>query len=192
MPEVCANCVLIVDDDPFIRDLLGLHLEKAGFQSIHAEDGIDALMKLRDTLPKVIISDLEMPRMSGFEFIGVVRRRFRTMPIIALAGEIPSEVSVDVNPDCWFEKGMLELPELMQTVSYLARKVPKHVDLPHVISLPVRARQDVDGYTVLTCSECLRLFGTTSAPGDKVVEGTAVCTHCQARVRFLIESAEPD
>ena len=69
MPEVCANCVLLVDDDSAIRGLLSGHLEEEGLQAIQATDGIDAIVKLPDTLPKVIISDLKMPRMSGFEFI---------------------------------------------------------------------------------------------------------------------------
>ena len=140
MPEVCANCVLLVDDESAIRDLLSIHLEKAGFKAIHAEDGIDALVKLRDKLPSVIITDLKMPRMTGFEFIAVVRRRFPTIPIIALAGEIPSEFPEAIKPDCWFEKGMLGFPELMQTVSYLARRAPNHVDLPPVVSIPIRTR----------------------------------------------------
>lgn len=191
MPEVCANCVLLVDDESAIRNLLSIHLEKAGFKAIHAEDGIHALVKLRDTLPRVIITDLKMPRMTGFEFISVVRRRFPTIPIIALAGEIPSEFSADTKPDCWFEKNVRGFPELMQTVSYLARRAPIHVDLPQVINIPIRTGPGGDGYITLTCSECLRLFGTTSAPGDKGVEGTAVCTHCGARVPFSIESPEP-
>jgi CheY-like chemotaxis protein len=180
-----------VDDEPPIRNLLSIHLKKAGFQAIHAEDGIDALMKLRDTLPSVIISDLKMPRMSGFEFIAVVRRRFPTIPIIALAGEIPSEFSVDIKPDCWFEKGMLGLPELMKTVSYLARKAPNHIDLPPAISIPIRTGPGGDGYIVLTCPDCLRLFRVTNTSGNKGVEGTAVCTHCEARVPFSIESPAP-
>ena len=133
-----------------------------------------------------------MPRMSGFEFIAVVRRRFPTIPIIALAGEIPSEFSVDIKPDCWFEKGMLGFPELMRTVSYLALQAPKHLDSPPVVSIPIRTAQGGNDYTVLTCPECLRLFGTTSAPGNKGVEGTAVCTHCKARVQFSIESLAPE
>ena len=191
MPEVCANCVLLVDDEPPIRDLLAIHLEKAGLQAIHAEDGIDALVKLRDKIPSVIITDLKMPRMSGFEFIAVVRRRFPTIPIIALAGEIPSEFSVKIKPDCWFAKGMLGFPELMRTVSYLARTAPNHADLSQVISMPVRARPEGADYIVLTCPDCLRSFGAASTPGNKAVEGTAVCTHCQARVPFSIESPEP-
>ena len=192
MPEVCANCVLVVDDDPSIRGLLSRHLENAGFKAIHARDGIDALVKLRDTLPTVIISDLEMPRMSGVEFIGVVRRRFPVIPVVALSVSIPCEFSEDIKPDCWFEKSMLGFPELLQTVGYLARKTPNHVDLPQVIGLPIRARPGFAGYFMLTCTDCLRTFRVMSAPGNKAMEGTAVCTHCDARVPFLIESSPPE
>jgi len=191
MPEVCAGCVLVVDDDPLMRGLLSRHLKKAGFQAIHAEDGIDALVKLRDALPSVIIADLKMPRMSGFEFIGVVRRRFPTIPVIALSGWIPSEFSEDIKPDCWFEKSMLEFPELLQTVSYLAGIAPKHVDLPQVISIPIRPRPGRAGYVALTCPDCLRPFAVPSTPEDRTAEQTAVCVYCQARVPFLIESSAP-
>jgi len=191
MAEICAGCVLLVDDDPLMRDLLSRHLEKAGFQAIHAEDGIDALVKLRDTLPSVIISDLKMPRMSGFEFIAVVRRRFPNIPVVALSGCILREFSEDIKPDCWFEKSMLEFPELLQTVSYLAGIAPNHVDLPQVISIPIRARPGGGGYIALTCPDCLRSFGVASAPENRTAEQTAVCVHCQARVPFLIESSTP-
>ena len=63
MRDVSANSVLLVDDDPTIRNFLSSQLEKAGFKAQQAEDGIDGLVKLRDRLPKVIISDLQMPRM---------------------------------------------------------------------------------------------------------------------------------
>lgn len=187
MSEVSASCILLVDDNPSIRNLLSIHLAKAGFEALHAEDGIDALVKLRDTMPRVIISDLKMPRMSGFEFIRVVRRRFPTIPVIALSGWIPSEFSEDIKPDCWFEKSMLGFPELLQTVSYLARKAPNHVDLPQVISIPVRARPSGDGCMVLTCPDCLRPFELAITPGNKVVEQTTLCVYCQAHVPFLID-----
>ena len=67
-----------------------MHLEKAGYKVLHAEDGLQAVGVLRNRLPKVVVSDLDMPRMAGIEFIGVVRRRFPTMPIIALSGSLPS------------------------------------------------------------------------------------------------------
>ena len=93
MPEVSASCVLLVDDDPSMRNLVSVYLEKVGLQAIHAEDGIDAIVKLRETLPRVIITDIQMPRMSGLEFIGVVRRRFPTIPVVAVSGSAPKRVS---------------------------------------------------------------------------------------------------
>ena len=192
MPEVCANCVLVVDDDPSICGLLSRHLENAGFQAIHAKDGIDALVKLRDTLPKVIISDLQMPRMSGFEFIGVVRRRFPTIPVIALSGSFPSEFPGETKPDCWFEKNIQRFPDLLHVVNELARKTPDNTYLPQVVTSPTRTRPGFAGYFMLACTDCLRTFRVMSAPGNKAMEGTAVCTHCDARVPFLIESSPPE
>jgi CheY-like chemotaxis protein len=183
-------CVLLVDDDPSIRDLLSRQLAEEGFQTIHAEDGIAALVKLRDTLPKVIISDVQMPRMSGLEFIGVVRRRFPTIPVVALSRSIPREFSEEIKPNCWFEKSMLRFPELLQTVNYLAQKTPEHVYLPQVISISVRIRPGAAGYILLTCTDCLRSFEVASTPENGTAEQTAVCPHCQACVPFLIESSE--
>ena len=109
MPEVCPNGVLLVDDDPSVRTVLSQHIKMAGFETREAEDGIDGLVKLRNELPKVIISDIEMPRMSGIEFIGVVRRRFPFMPVIVLSGSIPNDVPEEAEPDVWFEKGALDI-----------------------------------------------------------------------------------
>ena len=168
-----------------------MQLEEAGFKAQQAEDGIDGLVKLRDKLPKVIISDLQMPRMSGIEFISVVRRRFPSIPVIVLSGSIPSELPAEVKPDRWFEKSARQIPELLQAVHDLARKTPDRAYLPQVISTPVRTRPGGAGYFVLTCTDCLRLFQVTSTPENKRVERTAVCVHCEARVPFLIESSEP-
>jgi CheY-like chemotaxis protein len=190
MRDVSANSVLLVDDDPTIREILSMELAEAGFKAQHAEDGIDGLVKLRDELPKVIISDLQMPRMSGIEFIWVVRRRFPSIPVIVLTGSIPSGLPVEIKPDRWFEKNARQFPELLRAVHDLARKAPDRADLPQVISLPVRTRPDGAGYFVLTCTECLRLFQVASTPENTAVEQTAVCVHCEARVPFLIESAE--
>ncbi len=191
MRDVSANSVLLVDDDPTIRNFLSSQLEKAGFKAQQAEDGIDGLVKLRDKLPKVIISDLQMPRMSGFEFISVVRRRFPSIPVIVLSGSIQRELPEEVRPDRWFRKYAQQVPELLQAVHDLARKTPNHVYVPQVISTPVRTRPSGAGYFVLTCTDCLRLFEVTSTPENKTVERTAVCVYCEARVPFLIESSEP-
>jgi CheY-like chemotaxis protein len=124
MPDPSAYCVLVVDDKPAIRDVLSSELKEAGFETQEAQDGIEALVKLRDTLPHVIISDLQMPRMSGSEFIAVVRRRFPHIPVIVFSGSTPGELSAEAKPDAWFEKGALQIPELLKAVHDLVRKTP--------------------------------------------------------------------
>jgi CheY-like chemotaxis protein len=191
MRDVSANGVLLVDDDPTIREILSWELEEAGFKALQAEDGIDGLMKLRDELPRVIISDLQMPRMSGIEFISVVRRRFPSIPVIVLSGAIPSEFPPEINPDRWFNKNTQPIPEIVQAVHELVRKTPDHAYRPQVISIPVRTHPGGAGYFVLSCTDCLRQFQVASAPENKAMEQTAVCVHCEARVPFLVESIVP-
>jgi CheY-like chemotaxis protein len=192
MREVSPSSVLLVDDDPSVRGLLSKRLEEAGFETREAEDGIDGLVKLRNELPKVIISDIQMPRMTGIEFVSVVRRRFPFIPVIVLSGSIPNDVPEEAEPDVWFEKGALDISELLQTLRALVRKTPDRADIPQVVTTPVRTRPGFAGYFVLTCTDCLRTFAAPSTPEQKLMEGTAVCTYCEARVPFLIESSTPD
>lgn len=59
--------VLVVDDDAVIRQLICVNLELEGFEVHTAEDGLDALEKVRDVDPKVITLDIMMPRLDGWE-----------------------------------------------------------------------------------------------------------------------------
>ena len=68
--------VLVVDDDPSVRETVATVLISAGYDVAAAKDGFGALMQLRKMLPEVIVSDLNMPQMSGYELLSVVRQRF--------------------------------------------------------------------------------------------------------------------
>ena len=91
--------VLLADDDPVVRKLISRYLVAAGYVIRTAVDGLDALGKLRAGLPDLIISDLNMPRMSGIELLEVVRKRFPQIPVIVIsavaADEMPEEVVAD-------------------------------------------------------------------------------------------------
>ena len=187
-----AYDVLLVDDEPDIRDLLGSLLKEDGLRAQEAQDGIDGLEKLREMLPNVIISDLLMPRMSGVEFISVVRRRFPSIPVIVFSGSTQVDFPAEAMPDVWFEKDARQIPELLKAVHDLVRKTPDRPYLPQVISNPVRARRDGRAHFVLTCTECLRLFRVTATPEIKTGEQTATCIYCEAHVPFLIESADSE
>ena len=191
MRDVSANGVLVVDDDPAVREMVTVRLAKERFEVQQAEDGIAALVKLRDMIPKVIISDLQMPRMAGIEFIGVVRRRFPAIPVIVLTGSFPREFPPEAKPDRWFDKNTRNITELVRAVHDLAQNTPDSVDLPQVISIPVPTRPSGAGYFILTCTDCLRPFEWSSEPEDKTVDRIAICIYCEACVPYLIESSEP-
>lgn len=76
-----AASILIVDDDESIRDLLRLHLSAAGYEVHVAEDAIAAGYMLLRSPPDLIISDINMPHMDGFEFIAAVRAD-KSLPLI--------------------------------------------------------------------------------------------------------------
>jgi len=81
-----ARRILLVDDSISIRKFVGQMLEKAGFDVITANDGAEALRRLGDTVVDAVITDLEMPRVSGYELIEDLRARASTrgLPVVVL------------------------------------------------------------------------------------------------------------
>ena len=67
MPNRSKPQILVVDDEASVRESLAMLLTAAGYDVAAAEDGFDALLHLKRVLPDLIVSDLNMPRMSGFE-----------------------------------------------------------------------------------------------------------------------------
>jgi len=78
--------VLVVDDSLTVRKITSRLLLREGFEVGTARDGVDALQVLADQTPDVILLDIEMPRMDGFEFAKTVKNdaRFRSIPIIMI------------------------------------------------------------------------------------------------------------
>jgi two-component system, chemotaxis family, chemotaxis protein CheY len=81
--------VLIVDDCAITRRLVALYLRGAGFSSIQAEDGLEALEKLAQDSVDVVITDLNMPRMDGLALTKSLRSedRYARLPIVMLTTE---------------------------------------------------------------------------------------------------------
>jgi two-component system chemotaxis response regulator CheY len=76
-----AASILVVDDDESIRELLKLHLGSAGYEVDVAEDAIVAGYKVLRRTPDLIIADVNMPHMSGFEFVAALKGD-KTLPYI--------------------------------------------------------------------------------------------------------------
>jgi GAF domain-containing protein/DNA-binding response OmpR family regulator len=81
--------VLVVDDDAEVRGLLRRMLEPAGYAVVEAENGRAALERLREIPPSVILLDLMMPEMDGFEFVAELRRHegWRGVPIVVITAK---------------------------------------------------------------------------------------------------------
>lgn len=75
--------ILIVDDEPRIRDFVCMNLEIEHYGVIEASNGLEALEKLRDNLPDLIVMDVMMPEMDGFETLHHVRE-VSNVPVIML------------------------------------------------------------------------------------------------------------
>ena len=74
--------ILVVEDDTTVRLTISELLGDEGYDVSTANDGFDALLHLQQAIPELMLSDLNMPQMSGFELLSVVRRRFPAgMPI---------------------------------------------------------------------------------------------------------------
>jgi len=78
--------VMVVDDSLTVRKITGRLLAREGYQVLTAKDGVDALEQLLDIVPDVLLVDIEMPRMDGFDFTRNVRAdaRLKGIPIIMI------------------------------------------------------------------------------------------------------------
>lgn len=83
--------VLVVDDDPCVRELLQVLLRSAGYDVATADDGVTAVMQLSVTVPDVLVTDLNMPQMSGIELISHVRCLHPSVPMVAMSGNYQGE-----------------------------------------------------------------------------------------------------
>jgi DNA-binding response OmpR family regulator len=81
-----VSTILIVDDDPNMRELLALHLSNAGYKVQMAEDGIAAGYRVLSQKPDLIICDIHMPHLNGFEFVAGLREdpAVHDIPVIFL------------------------------------------------------------------------------------------------------------
>ena len=86
--------ILVVDDEPDVRDFLSTCLEDAGFQVETAIDGFDALEKIEKNLPDLITLDLVMPRSSGIKLMRKLRKNeaWKKSPVIIVTAHAKDEL----------------------------------------------------------------------------------------------------
>jgi len=116
-----SGTVLVVEDDPSVRDVLHLVLDSEGYAVVPVEDGLEALERLDEALPDLILLDLMLPRLDGFEVVRRLKADARTshIPVLALTALArPSERDEALAAGC---DGLILKPfdteDLIRTVS---------------------------------------------------------------------------
>ena len=89
--------VLVADDDPDILLLVGLRLERAGYEVVTAKDGVAALEAIDGLTPDIAVVDVMMPRMDGHELVRRLRERedTRELPILVLTAAVHDRVAAE-------------------------------------------------------------------------------------------------
>src|SRR5438045_1119747 len=186
--------ILIVEDYASIRETMARLLVSAGYKVSKAEHGFSALLQLKRGTPDLILSDLNMPQMSGFEFLSVVRRRFPEVLVVAMSGAYGAGDAVPggVIADAFYAKGQNKPEVLLNLIADLfctsASQVIGHTRQSAPVWIP-RNGKDSHGipYIVLTCTECLRSFPLNVAEEVTSSVLTTPCIFCLSEVRYIID-----
>jgi chemosensory pili system protein ChpA (sensor histidine kinase/response regulator) len=112
--------VMVVDDSVTMRKVTGRVLERNNFEVLTAKDGLDALEKMIEHVPDLMLLDIEMPRMDGYELATAMKAdpRLRNVPIVMITsrtGEKHRQRAFDIGVNRYLGKPYQE-PELMRNV----------------------------------------------------------------------------
>jgi len=190
MPAKSKTRILVVEDDISVRLTIFQLLREQGYEVTTAADGFDALLHLQQEVPHLILSDLNMPQMSGFELLSVVRRRFPEILVVASSGAYDSsEIPNGVIADAFYAKAQESSSGLLEVIANLIRSGPNdHKGQNAPVWIP-RNGKDHNGqpFILLTCTQCLRSFPFTvdHEPRGEVLK--TPCIYCPHEVTYIID-----
>ncbi len=124
--------VLVVEDNPDNREMLCRQLAKAGWRVLAAEHGLQALRLMQTDRPSIILLDLMMPEMNGFEFIRELRQhpKWRSLPVIVLTAKdllIEERQWLDGQTQRIYQKGINTRQHLLDEIQSLLRLHPARI-----------------------------------------------------------------
>ena len=179
--------ILVVDDDEPLLVTTAAILFREGYDVRTARDGFEALAVLRGSIPNLLISDLNMPNMSGFELLAIARKRFPGMAVIAISGMFAPVTTPLVIADRFLQKGNGSLTILKETIRDLLSLSPIRVQ-PTKCPAPAWVPKSTNGYVVMVCSDCLRPFSVPIGHVQLDKPATEICVHCGQDFSYFISS----
>lgn len=184
MPDTRLR-LLVVDDEPSLRESFSLIFHQLGYDVRSAEDGFAALFEMGKLIPDILLCDLNMPGMSGFELLSVVRRRFPAIPVIAMSGAFSgSAVPSGVAADAFYQKGS-GIDRLLRTIVAFS-KVERLARTEAPIWISQNGYNSAgDPYVTITCPECMRAFPHALEGSMSLINETN-CVYCGVSIRFAV------
>jgi chemosensory pili system protein ChpA (sensor histidine kinase/response regulator) len=127
-PAAARLKVMVVDDSLTVRKITGRLLEREGYQVLTAKDGVEALEQLSETVPDVMLVDIEMPRMDGFDLTRNVRAdpRLKSVPIIMITSRTADKhraYAQEVGANAFLGKPYQEEQLLGQIAGFVGRRL---------------------------------------------------------------------
>jgi CheY-like chemotaxis protein len=186
--------VLVADDNPLLVSVLAEIFRESGYAVRTAPDGFVALAMIRDRIPDILISDLNMPRMSGFELLSIVRRRFPRIAVIAMSGAYPGAIlPCGVPADAFYAKGACSVAELFDMLYAIKEDSTRYCARAAapiwVPALPIG--QDDFSVMAVACPECLRTF-YHCLHDVELLRAERKCPHCLHPVQLAIVRTSAD
>ena len=184
--------LLIVDDEPSLRTSLSQIFATFGHGVRSAGDGFAALGEIQKDVPDILLSDLNMPGMSGFELLSVVRRRFPAIQVIAMSGAFSGNgIPLGVAADAFYEKGRNpgSLFEIVNVMAHEKQSSVQHRSARAPIWI-AKNGHDPSGveYVMITCPDCLRTFPQVLGDAVRPI-CEASCVHCSSLIHYAIVPA---
>lgn len=132
--------IMVVDDAPELRDVLRLYLESAGYEAVEAVDGTDALERLKSHEIDLMILDIMMPNMDGFELLKRLDRqeKGRDFPIIFLSARTQVQDKIHgltLGADDYIEKPFDPSEVIARVMAVLRRVQQQKADTPDQVNV---------------------------------------------------------
>ncbi|HEX8796599.1 MAG TPA: response regulator transcription factor [Polyangiaceae bacterium] len=160
--EAPRRRVLVVEDDASIMLGLRINLEAEGYTVLSAEDGEQGLAMARAEQPDLVILDVMLPLLNGFQVLQALRREGHAMPIIVLSartGEMDKVTGLELGAEDYVAKPF-SLAELLARVKAALRRGPRPVDAVHTVHVFSDVRVDVTARTVHKAGALVEMTAT--------------------------------
>jgi CheY-like chemotaxis protein len=182
--------VLLVDDSSLIVNAYSALLRATGYTVESAENGVEALRSLREHIPDLIVSDLDMPVMSGFEFLSIVRRRFSSIKVVAMSGAFAeNSIPAGLCADAFYPKGKNSPAVLLDLLTdVLSRERSVH---PRSSAAPFWTAKILHGAPenfsiLLSCPDCFRSFPNDFTEANPLLVQQTECIYCGGHINYSV------